>query len=238
MAFRPDSPFYLPNGRRACGPHRRGICDICCVDYDYLYEDEDEDLYEEINVFHYEVDPEMVEEGLRGLGSTPSDPHPAGSGSPSVQTVFVGYNDFVPSPPRPNLPAYISSVSRSPGPNLSANISSVSRSPGPNLLDRTPFGPRISFTGRVFPREFVPPQPTDSPQMLFPLSRGPPSFCGPSYKARFIRANNKRQFLIYTDGACSANGRAAARAGCSFIYKNGSQEWLTRSRRWLGGICP
>ncbi|KAJ5450630.1 uncharacterized protein N7458_007079 [Penicillium daleae] len=193
MTFRPDSPFELPNGHLVCGPHRLGGCGICTVDYDFMYEDED--CKEETDDSDFEVDPEKVREGLRKLGFIPSDPLPAESGSSLEPTAHAGFAIMLPG---------------SPGPN--------SR-PNPVRPDFEMFRPLGSFTGRVIPKKFVPPQPTDRPQGLFPLSGGNPSGCLPSYLARFKRANDKHQFLIYTDGACSDNGGPTARGGCSFIYK-------------------
>ena len=41
---------------------------------------------------------------------------------------------------------------------------------------------------------------------------------------RFIRRNGEQnQFLIYTDGACLDNGGANPRAGCSFVYRNSTE---------------
>ncbi|OQE22121.1 hypothetical protein PENFLA_c013G09265 [Penicillium flavigenum] len=64
-------------------------------------------------------------------------------------------------------------------------------------------------TGRVFPTKFNPSNPSNTPQMLFPLRRtenaAPPVY-------RFIRRNDETQFLIYTDGACLGNGGANPRA--------------------------
>lgn len=208
MAFRPDSPFELLNGRLVCGPHRRGVCEICGVDYDYMYEDEDEDQYELTDESDYEVGPENVRHGLRGLGPRPSDRSPAESGSRSVPIAFVGHHIFEPS---------------SPGPNLARTGLSSYCLPGSHSHERNPFGLRTIFTGRVLPEKFVPPKPTDRPQILFPLSGARPSPLGPSLRARFVRANNESQFLIYADGSCSDNGAPNARAGCAFIFKNCSQ---------------
>jgi ribonuclease HI len=44
MVWQPDNPITLPNGRLVCNQHRRGYCGICCVDYTFTPEsDEDED---------------------------------------------------------------------------------------------------------------------------------------------------------------------------------------------------
>jgi ribonuclease HI len=84
---------------------------------------------------------------------------------------------------------------------------------------------RFNFTGRVIPEKFVPPQPTDRPQALFQVAgaRPRPSHPDLSLSARFIRTDNNRQLLIYTDGARSENGSAEARGDCAFVYKNCSQ---------------
>ncbi|CAG7967516.1 unnamed protein product [Penicillium nalgiovense] len=46
MAWRPDDPVTLPDGRLVCGPHRLVVCGYCTVDYsfmDELLEDDDVD---------------------------------------------------------------------------------------------------------------------------------------------------------------------------------------------------
>jgi ribonuclease HI len=196
MAFRPDSPFELPNGRLVCGPHRLGVCAICTVDYDFLYEGEDEEHEEESDDSDYEIDPR---------GFMPSDSSPAEPDSSQASPGFA-FTGFALMPPR--------LLSAGSSGSSSSNINTT----GPKTLI-----PRYNFTGRVIPEKFVPPLPEDRPQDLFPLSDGQAPSLHPSICARFIRANNKRQFLIYTDGACSENGGADARGGCSFVYKNSTQ---------------
>ncbi|KAJ5383404.1 hypothetical protein N7517_001315 [Penicillium concentricum] len=72
-------------------------------------------------------------------------------------------------------------------------------------------------TGRIFPTKFNPPNPSDTPNSLFPLTRSerasPPVY-------RFIRRGQTNQFPVYTDGACLDNGGANPRAGCCFVYRN------------------
>ncbi|KAJ5359545.1 uncharacterized protein N7496_011958 [Penicillium cataractarum] len=70
MAFRPGSPFELPNGRLIRGPHRLGVCGICAVDYDFIYEDEDRE--EESDGPDYEVDRKRRESACASLASYPS----------------------------------------------------------------------------------------------------------------------------------------------------------------------
>ncbi|KAJ5959149.1 uncharacterized protein N7479_006299 [Penicillium vulpinum] len=86
--------------------------------------------------------------------------------------------------------------------------------------DRRPidsFPPRVG-TGRIFPTKFNPPNASDTPRSLFPLSRIdraiPPLI-------RFIRRNaGNNQFLVFTDGACLDNGGANPRAGCCLVFRN------------------
>lgn len=196
MAFRPDSPFELPNGRLVCGPHRLGVCSICTVDYDFMYEGEDEDHEEETDDSDYEIDPP-------GFIPSVSNPAELGSGQAAPGLAFTGFA-FVPSD--------------SPGPRSPRSSSSNIDTTGPDTII-----PRYNFTGRVIPKKFVPPHPEDRPQVLFPLAGGQAPGLDPSICARFIRASNNRQFLIYTDGACSENGGPDARGGCSFVYKDCTQ---------------
>lgn len=75
-------------------------------------------------------------------------------------------------------------------------------------------------TGRVLPERFVPPDPNDSPRVLFPpgvSKRGIP------WAHRYIRKTNMSEFLIYTDGACLNNGQADPRAGCSFVFRDSTE---------------
>lgn len=71
-------------------------------------------------------------------------------------------------------------------------------------------------TGLVLPTKFNPPNPSDTPQDLFPpgMRRNavPPV-------NRFIHRDDRDQFLIYTDGACLDNGGINPRAGCGVVYK-------------------
>jgi ribonuclease HI len=79
-------------------------------------------------------------------------------------------------------------------------------------------------TGRVIPTKFHPPNPSDTPESLFPLRIGEMSM-PPVH--RFIRpSNTATQFLIYTDGACLDNGGANPRAGCAFVFKPTTQNPL------------
>lgn len=76
-------------------------------------------------------------------------------------------------------------------------------------------------TGRVIPTKFHPPNSSDTPESLFPLSIGRRSS---PHVRRFIRSSNVgTQFLIYTDGACLDNGGANPRAGCAFVFKPTTQ---------------
>ncbi|KAH8657301.1 ribonuclease H-like domain-containing protein [Ilyonectria robusta] len=74
-------------------------------------------------------------------------------------------------------------------------------------------------TGRVLPTKFVPPSPACTPDSLFPL--------GISHQAipevtRFIRRDDPKQFLIYTDGSCLNNGQANPKAGWAFVFRPAS----------------
>ncbi|PWY71301.1 RNase H domain protein [Aspergillus eucalypticola CBS 122712] len=66
-------------------------------------------------------------------------------------------------------------------------------------------------TGRVLPTKFNPPYPDDAPHSLFPP--GIKVDCVPQVH-RFIRRNNPRELLIYTNGTCVENGGAVPRGGC------------------------
>ncbi|UPL01634.1 hypothetical protein LCI18_012568 [Fusarium solani-melongenae] len=74
----------------------------------------------------------------------------------------------------------------------------------------------IRGRGRVFPSQFAPPSPTSTPDGLFPPGTGRRT---DPHVYRLIRRNNPDQFLIFTDGACSDNGRANPRAGWAFVFK-------------------
>ncbi|OCK78850.1 ribonuclease H-like protein [Lepidopterella palustris CBS 459.81] len=62
---------------------------------------------------------------------------------------------------------------------------------------------------------FVPPNATDTPEMLFMPKINNCSIPAP----RFTRRSNPREFLIYTDGACIENGNENASAGCAFVFR-------------------
>ncbi|KAE8150408.1 ribonuclease H-like domain-containing protein [Aspergillus avenaceus] len=90
----------------------------------------------------------------------------------------------------------------------------------------------ISFnqvgTGRIIPTRFHPPNTNDTLQSLFQPRIS--STAIPPVR-RFIRLTNPNQFLIYTDGACLDNGRASARAGCSFVFKPSTSQ--PESHGWV-----
>lgn len=161
MAFRPDSPFELPNDRLVCSSYRLGVCAICTNDYDFMHEREDED-HEETDDSDYQVDPR---------GFMPSDSNSAEPGASQAPLGFVGFN-FTP----PESPSTGSS-----GPS----ISSFTITSGPDTLR-----PLFNFMGRVIPKMIVPPRLTDRLEALFPLIGGRPSTLDPSISARFIRYTN------------------------------------------------
>ncbi|GKZ35741.1 hypothetical protein AbraIFM66950_006494 [Aspergillus brasiliensis] len=72
-------------------------------------------------------------------------------------------------------------------------------------------------TGRVFPTRFNPPNPDDTPSSLFPpgvrLDTVPQVH-------RFIRENNPRQLLLYTNGTCLEDSKGHPRGGCGVVYRS------------------
>jgi len=54
-----------------------------------------------------------------------------------------------------------------------------------------------------------------SPQTLFPPTT---KYLASNSVNRFIRTDDSNEFLIYTDGACSNNGRYNPRGGCAFVF--------------------
>jgi ribonuclease HI len=73
----------------------------------------------------------------------------------------------------------------------------------------------------LIPQKFVPPQAVDTPQSLFttpiPTVNGE-HVIGLNFR-RFVRRTNRKEILIYTDGACLDNGQQNPRAGCGFIFR-------------------
>jgi ribonuclease HI len=69
-------------------------------------------------------------------------------------------------------------------------------------------------SGLVLPTVFVLP-PSATPQSLFSVGIGrnahPPVI-------RFIRVDDQKSLLIYTDGACLGNGQVEPRAGWAFVF--------------------
>lgn len=70
-------------------------------------------------------------------------------------------------------------------------------------------------TGRVIPKKFKPPNSSDTPVSLF---RPAIDINIPPRISRFVRRTNRKELMIYTDGACLGNGQANPTAGCAFIY--------------------
>jgi ribonuclease HI len=75
-------------------------------------------------------------------------------------------------------------------------------------------------TGAAFPAEFKPTLPTDRIADCFPpapMGRGQPA-------QRFINrcSHGKKHALVYTDGACSNNGKADPRGGWGVVYGPGN----------------
>ncbi|KAF9769954.1 hypothetical protein IL306_012548 [Fusarium sp. DS 682] len=69
--------------------------------------------------------------------------------------------------------------------------------------------------GRVLPKAFKPPR-SATPQSLFPVGIG--RNATPNV-TRYIRADDPKSFLIYTDGACLGNGQPNPRAGWSVVFR-------------------
>ncbi|KAI0127211.1 hypothetical protein BJ170DRAFT_624587 [Xylariales sp. AK1849] len=67
-------------------------------------------------------------------------------------------------------------------------------------------------TGKTFPLRFKPPPPDPSPAELFPATA-----VGPSHVVRFVHRNNRKQALVYVDGACANNGQPNPRAGWAIV---------------------
>ncbi|KAJ4309120.1 hypothetical protein N0V84_011686 [Fusarium piperis] len=74
----------------------------------------------------------------------------------------------------------------------------------------------IRGNGRVYPSKFVPPSPASTPDELFPAGMGRRAS---PHVYRFLRHNNPDELLIFTDGACFANGGSNPRAGWAFVFK-------------------
>ncbi|KAJ5133586.1 uncharacterized protein N7443_004791 [Penicillium atrosanguineum] len=72
-------------------------------------------------------------------------------------------------------------------------------------------------TGRLIPRRFNPPSTWDSPQTLFPPTRGRNNTLPVN---RFINSTDRRQFLIYTGGAISGTTQQHPEGSCAFVFQS------------------
>jgi len=106
----------------------------------------------------------------------------------------------------------------------------------PNILGYVDPPGRVAPDVSTFiPSKFHPPLPTDSPMSLFTVEvkrDQPPAQNREALRSllragdsadvalhrRFVRRKNKREFLIFTDGACLNNGQSNPSAGCAFIF--------------------
>ncbi|KAJ5883105.1 ribonuclease H-like protein [Penicillium subrubescens] len=120
--------------------------------------------------------------------SRPKEDHP-GQMKTGPQ-FFAGVLVRVPLPPSPE-PAQCNTARASP--KMIHSVRPISDRP----VEKQP---RVGM-GRVIPKKFVPPNPRDMPQVLFPLTGHREFTLLPI--PRFVRENDPRQFLIYADGACS-----------------------------------
>jgi ribonuclease HI len=235
MASPPDGDFPpegLPYFSYHLGCHKHSLvsCPACTVD------EVDVDLYEgfaqhyEINYDYKDSDDSARLEFVRDLRETTRTPPPMKHAlMGTVQVALMSDSD--PSlPGQKNMTNYVGGaqfkIPLRPSP-AQAQSHTVQISPKMIHLARAISArpaekqPRVG-TGRVTPKKFVPPNPRDMPQVLFPLS-GHRGFTS-SPVPRFVRDNDLRQFLIYTDGACSNNGGLNPKGGCSFIYRTTKQQ--------------
>ena len=72
-------------------------------------------------------------------------------------------------------------------------------------------------SGRVIPEKFIPPNKTDTPQLLFPPAQYRRQAIPPVH--RFIHRSNPTQVLIYTGGTCLVSEREDPSGGCAFVFK-------------------
>ncbi len=63
-------------------------------------------------------------------------------------------------------------------------------------------------------RRFIPRNPRDTPQTLFP----PDDWYYESFG--FVHRAQPGHILVYTDGACLGNGQPSPSAGCAFVYRS------------------
>lgn len=101
--------------------------------------------------------------------------------------------------------------------NQSGNRGSLPFSSGATAdFTGSPYPLRVG-SGEVLPLRFDPPNPQDTPDMLFsPTNVATESPLG----ALFVRRTYSKQFLIYTDGVCLEGKSQSARAGCAFVFRN------------------
>ncbi|KAL1890062.1 hypothetical protein Sste5346_008498 [Sporothrix stenoceras] len=201
-----DDPIELPNGKLVCRRHREVHCFICCVDYSFMYEDdedeaefsdEDEVEFSDDNDLDADIPYQMPDGRLvcyRHRRMVCED-----CGDNYSFTARPGW-EFRSDDGRDDDGVEDITAQQHKRTTLSASIRE---------------GPRRA-AGWHFPSKFRPPVPDVIPVHLFSGLKSINS----KGDIRFTLAENQNETatIIYTDGACLNNGQANPRAGWGFWY--------------------
>ncbi|CAM6111448.1 unnamed protein product [Calypogeia fissa] len=196
--WRPDSPVELADGTFCCEAHHLVICGVCCCDYSFMQEvDSDVDDI---------LDEKEEEEESSDTDSDSSQAEFLFTDSGQID--FAAVMRFMP-PNSDDTPEKLFTEARDHT-DHSRDAPADDQDEEQKPIDFTPVA------------RFVPPNSDNTPEKLFTLRNTIHNPVNNGFISRFVRnANNvnKRQILIYTDGACSNNGRDGAVGGCAFVYR-------------------
>ncbi|CAM6096836.1 unnamed protein product [Calypogeia fissa] len=193
----PGTPVELPDGAFVCQDHFQVVCGLCCCDYSFLQDSEEE-----------EWDNFLDDEEESG-GSSDSDDAPAG-------VLYFDMNPVDSTPVMTSLPLHSDDTSLEERfdelfiERLGASSDDGDYQSGEK---KKKIKKPIDF---IPVTRFAPPNKDDTPETLFTPGDSR-HVCVTGF--RFIRRTDESQILVYTDGACSNNGKDGAVGGCAVVFK-------------------
>lgn len=195
-----DMVTQLEDGSLVCSDHYLSRCWKCCLDFDFLNEEQESGDDDDANEDDDDETDGSTENDIPEIAQSSSNRRcrtsPSSNNTPML-TFMSGYASLKFSSTNSSTSLRSSSINSSTSRNVHATPQSM-----PSAPDKI--------------TRFYPPSPNDTPQSLFGPGNSPsPLSSGP----RFVRFSNPQELLIYTDGCCLNNGQPNPKAGCAFVFR-------------------